>query len=158
MAAIILPKGTLLQFNAKDPLLTPTPSTTLGWRSITDHNRSEFSVDSNRIERTMRMANGSLRKFFIADKKNFSVNWDLVPSYRSETVDGYWGAEDLRTFYASDEGKGTFDIRINFAKSGSSQVSSGYEQYTVSITNCSFTLIKRGIQAHWNISLSLEEV
>lgn len=158
MAAITLPKGTLLQFNAKDPLLTPTPSTTLGWRSITDHNRSEFSVDSNRIERTMRMANGSLRKFFIADKKNFSVNWDLVPSYRSETVDGYWGAEDLRTFYSSDEGKGTFDIRINFAKGGSSQVSSGYEQYTVSITSCSFTLIKRGIQAHWNISLSLEEV
>lgn len=158
MAAITLPKGTLLQFNAKDPLLTPTPATTLGWRSITDHNRSEFSVDSNRIERTMRMANGSLRKFFIADKKNFSVNWDLVPSYRSETVDGYWGAEDLRTFYASDEGKGTFDIRINFAKSGSSQVSSGYEQYTVSITDCSFTLVKRGIQAHWNISLSLEEV
>ncbi len=104
------------------------------------------------------MANGSLRKIFIADKKNFSLSWDLVPSYRTETVDGYWGAEDLRAFYASDEGKGTFDIRINFAKNGSSQASSGYEQYTVSITNCSFVLVKRGIQAHWNISLSMEEV
>jgi hypothetical protein len=157
MAAITLPKGTLLQFNAKDPL-APTPSTTLAYRSITDHNRSEFSVDSNRIERTTRMANGSLRKFFIADKKSFSLSWELVPSYRTETVDGYWGAEDLRTFYASDEGKGTFNIRINFAKDGSSQVSSGYEQYTVSIKDCSFTLVKRGIQAHWNISLSMEEV
>jgi hypothetical protein len=158
MAAITLPKGTLLQFNAKDPLLLPTPSASLAYRNITDHNRSQFSVDSNRIERTARMANGSLRKIFIADKKNFSMSWDLVPSYRTETVDGYWGAEDLRTFYASDEGKGTFDIRINFAKNGSSQASSGYEQYTVSITNCSFVLVKRGIQAHWNISLSLEEV
>lgn len=157
MAAITLPRGTLLQFNAKDPL-APTPATTLGWRSITDHNRSEFAVDSNRIERTTRMANGTLRKFFIADKKNFSVSWDLVPSYRTETVDGYWGAEDLRTFYSSDEGKGTFDIRINFAKNGTSQVLSGYEQYTVSITGCSFNLVKRGIQAHWNISLSMEEV
>jgi hypothetical protein len=157
MAAITLPRGTLLQFNAKDPLAS-TPATTLGWRSITDHNRSEFAVDSNRIERTTRMANGTLRKFFIADKKNFSVSWDLVPSYRTETVDGYWGAEDLRTFYSSDEGKGTFDIRINFAKNGTSQVSSGYEQYTVSITGCSFNLVKRGIQAHWNISLSMEEV
>ena len=157
MAAITLPKGTLLQFNAKDPL-APTPSATLAYRSITDHNRSSFSVESNRIERTARMANGSLRKFFIADKKSFSVSWDLVPSYRTETVDGYWGAEDLRTFYVSDEGKGTFDIRINFAKNGSSQVSSGYEQYTVSIRDCSFTLVKRGIQAHWNVSLSMEEV
>ena len=157
MAAITLPKGTLLQFNAKDPLAT-TPSATLAYRSITDHNRSSFSVESNRIERTARMANGALRKFFIADKKSFSVSWDLVPSYRTETVDGYWGAEDLRTFYVSDEGKGTFDIRINFAKNGSSQVSSGYEQHTVSIRDCSFTLVKRGIQAHWNISLSMEEV
>jgi len=28
----------------------------------------------------------------------------------------------------------------------------------VSIKDCSFTLVKRGIQAHWNISLSMEEV
>jgi hypothetical protein len=157
MAAITLPRGTLLQFNAKDPLAS-TPSNTLAYRNITDHNRSEFSVASNRIERTVRMANGSLRKFFIADKKSFSLSWELVPSYRTETVDGYWGAEDLRTFYASDEGKGTFNIRINFAKNGSSQASSGYEQYIVSIKDCSFTLVKRGIQAHWNISLSMEEV
>lgn len=154
---VSLPKGTILQIEAKDPL-APTPSNVLGWRNITDHNRSEFSVESKRIEQVQRMSNGTLRKIHIADKKQFSVSWSMLPSYRSLTVDGYWGAEDLRTFYASDEGKGVFRIRINFAKDGTNQLSSGYEEYTVSFTGCSFVAVKRGIQAHWNASITMEEV
>jgi hypothetical protein len=155
--AMSLPRGTILQIEAKDPLATPA-STSLAWRSVTEHNRSEFSVDSLRIEQALRMSNGTLRKFHIADKKRFSVAWSMLPTYRSLTVDGYWGAEDLRQFYTSDEGKGTFRIRLNFAKDGTNQSSSGYEEYTVSFTDCSFTVVKRGIQAHWNVSMSMEEV
>lgn len=155
--AMSLPRGTILQIEAKDPLDTPA-STSLAWRNITEHNRSEFSVDPMRIEQVQRMSNGTLRKFHIADKKRFSVSWSMLPTYRTLTVDGYWGAEDLRQFYASDEGKGTFRIRLNFAKSGTSQASSGYEEYTVSFTDCSFVVVKRGIQAHWNVSMSMEEV
>jgi hypothetical protein len=154
---ISLPRGTLLQIEAKDPLASP-PSNTLGWRNITEHNRSEFAVDSMRIEQTQRMSNGTLRKFHIADKKRFGLSWSMLPTYRTLTVDGYWGAEDLRTFYASDEGKGTFRIRVNFAKDGTNQSSSGYEEYTVSFTDCSFVVVKRGIQAHWNVSMMMEEV
>lgn len=154
---ITLPRGTLLQIEAKDPLAS-TPVNTLGWRNITEHNRSEFAVDSMRIEQTQRMSNGTLRKFHIADKKRFGVSWSMLPTYRTLTVDGYWGAEDLRTFYASDEGKSTFRIRINFAKDGVSQASSGYEEYTVSFTDCSFVVVKRGLQAHWNVSMMMEEV
>jgi hypothetical protein len=159
MSALILPRGTALQFYAKDPLADPA-DTDLGWRNITEHNRSEISINSGRIQQTKRMANGSLRKFYIADKKTFSMSWSLVPSYRSLTVDGYWGAEDLRRFYESDEGKGTFDVLFNAAKDGTKQDTAllGAEEYTVSISDCSFTLVKRGIQAHWNISLTLEEV
>lgn len=154
---ITLPRGTLLQIEAKDTLASP-PVNTLGWRNITEHNRSEFAVDSMRIEQTQRMSNGTLRKFYIADKKRFGVSWSMLPTYRTLTVDGYWGAEDLRTFYASDEGKSTFRIRINFAKDGVSQASSGYEEYTVSFTDCSFAVVKRGLQAHWNVSMMMEEV
>jgi hypothetical protein len=154
---ISLPRGTLLQIEAKDPLSTP-PSTSLAWRNISEHNRSEFNADNMRIEQSQRMSNGTLRKFFVADKKKFNVSWSMLPSYRTLTVDGYWGAEDLREFYASDEGRGTFKIRINFAKNGVSQASTGYEEYTVSITDCSFSVVKRGLQAHWNVSLSMEEV
>lgn len=152
-----LPRGSILQIEAKDPLASPAVNT-LGWRPVTEHNRSELGVDSMRIEQTQRMSNGTLRKFHIADKKRFSVSWSMLPTYRSLTVDGYWGAEDLRTFYASDEGKGTFRIRINFAKDGTNQSSSGYEEYTVSFTDCSFAVVKRGVQAHWNVSMTMEEV
>ena len=152
-----LPRGSILQIEAKDPLATPAVNT-LGWRNVTEHNRSQLSVDSMRIEQTQRMSNGTLRKFHIADKKRFSVSWSMLPTYRTHTVDGYWGAEDLRTFYASDEGKGTFSIRVNFAKDGTNQSSSGYEEYTVSFTDCSFVVVKRGIQAHWDVSMTMEEV
>jgi hypothetical protein len=152
-----LPRGSILYIEAKDPLASP-PSTSLGWRKITEHNRSEFAANPMRIEKVERMSNGSLRKYHIADKKRFSVSWSILPGYRSLTVDGGWGAEDLRTFYSSDEGKGTFRIRINFAKSGTDQSSSGYEEYTVSLVDCSFVVVKRGIQPHWNISMTMEEV
>lgn len=156
MPAIILPKGTALLIQGKDKLATPE-GTSLVWNRVTEHNRDPISVNSMRIETAQRMANGSLRKFFVADKKSFAISWNLVPSYRTETVDGYWGAEDLREFYKSVEGQGIFKIRFNFAKNGVSQESLGYEEYDVSFSECSFTLNRRGVQAFWDISMSMEE-
>jgi hypothetical protein len=154
---MILPRGSILQIEAKD-LLASTPGTSLSWNKVTEHNRSSFDMSPMRIERTQRMSNGSLRKFYIADKYRFNLSWDMLPSYRTLTVDGAWGAEDLRSFYNSAEGQGTFKIRVNLAKTGSNQESSGYEEYTVNITGCNFAIAKRGLQPHWSVSLSLEEV
>ncbi len=156
---ISLPRGTLLQIEAKDPLASPAVNT-LGWRNITEHNRSEFAVDSMRIEQSQRMSNGTLRKFHIADKKRFGLSWSMLPTYRTLTVDGYWGAEDLRRFYASDEGKGAFRILLNYAKGGSIQNTEllGAEPFTVVFKEFSPVLIKRGVNAFWDISMTLEEV
>jgi hypothetical protein len=104
------------------------------------------------------MSNGTLRKHFVADKAVFDVSWDLLPAYREFTVDGYWGAEDLKTFYKSTEGRDSFRIRINYAKDGTNQESSGYEEYNVVFTSFNSVLQKRGVQAHYNVSMSLEEV
>jgi hypothetical protein len=104
------------------------------------------------------MANGSLRKYFVADKKQFEVSWTMLPGTRGYTVDGQWGALDLIEFYNSTEGQGTFSIRLNFAKSGTSQESSGYEEYTVSCTSFSATLLKRGEVPFYNVSMSMEQV
>lgn len=122
-----------------------------------EHNRSEFTMSPMRIEQTKRMSNGTLRKFHIADKKSFSVSWSMLPAYSTLTVDNGWGAEDLRAFYGSTDGKGTFNIKVNLAKDGTDQSSAGYEEYTVSITNASFVAVKRGLQTHWSVSLSMEE-
>ena len=157
MPALYLPRGSVLWIEAKD-LLATTPGTTKTWNKVSEHNRSPLEINVERIEAITRTSNGSLRKNHIADKRSFSVSWEMLPSYRDLTVDGGWGAEDLRQFYLSDDGKKTFNIRINLAKTGSDQSSSGYESYTVSFSNCSFSVLKRGIQPHWSVSLTMDEV
>ena len=128
------------------------------YNKVSEHNRSEFTISPQRIEKVQRMSNGSLRKFWIADKKTFSVSWDMLPHSTALTVDGGWGAKDLRDFYYGSDGQNTFDIKINLATNGLDQSSSGFEEYTVSITNASFVVLKRGIEPHWNVSISMEQV
>jgi hypothetical protein len=157
MPALYLPRGSVLWIEAKDLLATPA-GTTKTWNKVSEHNRSPLEINVERIEAITRTSNGTLRKNHIADKRSFSMSWEMLPSYRDLTVDGGWGAEDLRQFYLSDDGKKTFNIRINLAKTGSDQSSSGYESYTVSFSNCSFSVLKRGLQPHWSVSLTMDEV
>ncbi len=157
MSTVHMPRGSILLIEAKDLLATPAGTTKI-WNKVTEHNRSEFSIDVERIERVARTSNGTLRKNHIADKRKFSLSWNMLPSYRTLTVDGAWGAEDIRSFYLSDDGKTSFNIRINLAKAGVDQTSSGYESATVVISNCSFTVVKRGLQPFWNVSLQMDEV
>jgi hypothetical protein len=154
---LIVPRGSILLIEAKDLLNTP-PGSTLVWNKVTEHNRSSFTIETQRLEKATRMSNGTMRKYFVADKRVFNVSWSMLPSYRTLTVDGAWGAEDLRSFYNSTEGRGAFNIRINFAKNGASQESSGFETANVMFTSCSFTVVKRGLQPHWDVSLTMEEV
>jgi hypothetical protein len=149
MPALILPVGSALFIQ----------DAANAWQKLTEHNRSPVSVDTQRFEKTSRMANGSLRKLFIADKKTVGTSWSMVPSYSTMTVDGGWGAEDLRAFYLSAKGQGTFNVRIAYN-------ANRIEEFVASFTTCSFNLIKRNVkensadtpQAFWDISLSLEEV
>lgn len=154
---IILPRGSILSIEAKDLLASPAGTTKI-FNKVTEHNRSDLSVSIERIEKVTRTSDGTLRKNYITDKRRFSASWTMLPSYRTLTVDGAWGAEDLRSFYLGDEGKTSFRIRINLAKNGADQTSSGYEEYTVVFGGCNFSVVKRGLQPHWNVSIELEEV
>jgi hypothetical protein len=155
--SMFLPRGSILLIEAKDLLATPA-GTTKVWNKVTEHNRSALELSPERIEKVTRTSNGTLRKNHIADKRKFQLSWEMLPSYRTLTVDGGWGAEDLRSFYYGDEGTQSFNIRVNLAKTGLDQTSSGYESYTVVISSCNFSVVKRGLQPHWNVSLSLDEV
>ena len=155
--AMYLPRGSVLWIEAKDLLATPAGTTKI-WNKVSEHNRSPVEFNIERIEKAVRTSNGTLRKNHVADKRQFSMSWDMLPSYRTLTVDGGWGAEDLRQFYLSDDGKKTFNIRLNLAQTGSDQSTSGYESYNVSVSGFNCTLVKRGMQPHWNVSLSLDEV
>ncbi len=157
MPVVFLPRGSILYIEAKDLLASP-PGTTKIFNKVTEHNRSALELGTERIEKIVRTSNGTLRKNHIADKRQFQLSWEMLPAYRSLTVDGGWGAEDLRTFYFGDEGKQSFNIRVNLAKEGSDQSSAGYESYAVIISSCNFTIVKRGLQPHFNVSLTLDEV
>jgi hypothetical protein len=101
MTALILPRGSIISIEAKDLLATPA-GTSKVWNKVTEHNRSEFTIATERIEKIQRMSNGTLRKNYITDKKKFSTSWSMLPAYRTLTVDGFWGAEDLRAFYVGE--------------------------------------------------------
>ena len=136
------------------------------WVKLSEHNRQPLSLEHNRIEKSQRMSNGTLRKFFIADKKNFSTSWEMLPSFSNLTVDGGYGAVDLQKFYSS-VGANTFNIKIVYGQKGESpSITNREEYYNVSFTSCSFSVVKRNVkgktidaaQEFWSVSISMEEV
>jgi hypothetical protein len=138
--------------------------TNLRFRRVTEQNRAPLSLNVERIESGQRMSNGTLRKYFIADKLNLSVSWEMVPSFRNETVDGGWGAEDLKAFYESAAGRGAFRIKLNptvfdkdLIEQSDGALADDYT-YTVMFTACDFTVVKRGLQPFWSVNISLEQV
>lgn len=139
-------------------ILLPADKDILKFRRVSEHNRSEFTIGTNRIKQSVRMANGTLREFVIADKKIFSVAWTMLPSYRNETVDGAWGAEDLKIFYENSDGQKPFRIKINTSFTAQTAESSTNNIYTVVFSSLDCTLVKRGIQGYWNVNLSMEQV
>ena len=108
MPAIYLPVGSLIYLNSTIKL--------------SEHNRQPISIQTNRIEKQQRMSNGTLRKFFIADKKSISVSWNMLPSFSTFTADGGYGAMDIKSFYEGSaskasgalSGKNLFDVTIRY--------------------------------------------
>ena len=150
---LTLPVGSVLYL---DTSATDTPT----WVKLSEHNRSPVSVDPERIERSQRMANGSLRKIHVADKKNIATSWSMLPTYSTMTVDGGYGALDLRSFY---HGKGTGSFKVKISYNG---VSGRDEVITAVFTSASFSIVKRNVKSNmadaaqefWDVSISLEEV
>lgn len=121
-----------------------------GTNAITDHNRQSLQEEANRIENSERMGNGTLRKQVIAVKRTFSTSWDHVPATSAHTVDGFWGAKDMRSFYYSTPG--SFTLELTF---GDGTV----ETYTVMVKDFTANIVSRGSTTDlWNVSITLEEV
>lgn len=116
---------------------------------VTDHNRSPLSIDVTRIEEPTRMANGTMRKFVIADKRTYSTDWSSVPHSAGFTVDGFWGKNEMETFY--NQNIGAFELKL-FYGDGTSQ--------TLSVMFTKFTaqLDKRGAYDMWQVSVEMVEV
>src|SRR5574339_595042 len=79
--------------------------------AVTDHNRQAMSIEVERIEKKQRMANGTLRKYIVADKRTFATSWTMLPKLSSQTVDGFWGADAIEQFYNTVTG--TFSLELS---------------------------------------------
>jgi hypothetical protein len=117
--------------------------------AVTDHNRQQLSIDVDRIEKKQRMASGTLRKYIVADKRTFSTSWNMLPKLTSQTVDGFWGADAIETFYNTVPG--TFSLELSDADG---------ETYTYNVMFSDFSknVVKRGSVDFWEISVTMEEV
>lgn len=117
--------------------------------AITDHNRSPLGVSVERIEKTHRLANGTMRKWVIADKRTFSCSWEMLPKKTAQTVDGFWGGEAIEDFYNGTVG--SFPLHIT---DGDGEVYS----YTVMFSDFSKEIVKRGSIDFWKISVEMVQV
>ena len=158
-STVYLPVGSLLYI---DTSTTDTPT----WVKLSEHNRQPMSIGQNRIQKVTRMSNGTLRKFFIADKREFSTSWNMLPSFSNMTVDAGYGAVDLKSYFESAKGQGVFKIKIVYGKNQTTPFADREEIFTVSFTSCSFEVIKRNVknlsadpaQEFWNVSIAMEQV
>ncbi len=132
--ALQLPVGSILYFDTSEDGVSSE------WTALSEHNRASVSVGNQRIEKSQRMSNGSLRKIFIDDKKSFSTSWANLPTYGSMTIDGGLGAGDIRDFYLN-QGTGAFQILISYNNDSSRE-----EILTVVFTEASFSVVKRNVK------------
>lgn len=118
--------------------------------SISDHNRAELSTDVERIETSKRMANGTMRKYVVADKRTFSTSWSMLPSLDQFTVDGLAGADSIETIYSTNQGAFPLSIYLDNDR---------VENYTVMFTDFSKTLGKRAKAFNfYDVDITMEEV
>lgn len=120
-----------------------------GTVQLSDHNRAALSMPVERIETATRMANGTMRKYHVADKRTFSTSWSMLPGESSFTVDGHAGAEQLEAFY--NTAHGALDLRLTYGDSTETL-------HKVMFMEFSKTLSKRGKIDFYDVDITLEEV
>ena len=74
------------------------------WYKLTDHNRSDIQITPELIEKSGRMANGTMRKYVVDIKTKISLSWERVPSQTTYTVDNNYSSEWLEAFYYANAG------------------------------------------------------
>jgi hypothetical protein len=152
---------------------------------LSDHNRSEISFNTERIEKRQRTINGRMRSYHIADKLNISFSWNnlpsrshaLVPDFNSSgvsplknstseyTADGGAGGVQLLDWYENHKGPFwmylAYDKYTNFGNNDAAYSHLGqYNQIMqVYFSDFNYTVTKRGGSNFdlWNVSVTLEE-
>jgi hypothetical protein len=152
---------------------------------LSDHNRSEISFNTERIEKRQRTINGRMRSYHIADKLNISFSWNNLPSrshalvadFNSSgasplknstseyTADGGAGGVQLLDWYENHKGPFwmylSYDKYSNFGNDDAAfaHLNSYSQIMQVYFSDFNYTVTKRGGSNFdlWNVSVTLEE-
>jgi hypothetical protein len=149
---------------------------------LSDHNRSDISFNTNRLENKKRMVNGHMRSYHIADKMEISFSYNLLPSrsfsgsqsftasgqYIDDlieyTADGGAGGAELLEWYSNNPGSFYMFLSYDKPQSFTVGIYNSLDKYSdvleVFTSDFSYNVVKRGGTNHdlWDISISLEEV
>lgn len=141
--------------------------------TLSDHGRAPIEYTYERIENRKRMVNGTMRSYYIADKRRWAFSWDRIPSRSSGangiggssryTADGYAGANQMRDFYEAVPGSFTMKLYVDdtsvgadlFSEANGAELDGGY---TVYFSDFTMTVEKRGsLFDLCSVSFSLEQ-
>lgn len=140
---------------------------------VTDHGRGSLNMSTERIGKDQRMADGTLRRQFVKNKRTWSISWENIPSTNSvstgyKTADGGWAGESIESFYQNTPGRFRLVLKRGSAKdlavpAGATTLGAPFEDANfygvdVMITEFSKEVTKRGKVDFWSISITLEEV
>jgi hypothetical protein len=138
---------------------------------LSDHNRGEININTQRIEQRKRMINGTMRSYYNSDKLVINTSWSMLPSrafgtksnfdqntgksdYNDTgaeyTVDGGAGGVEMLKWY--QDHTGPFWVYLaydNYSKFGSDTNAYGHmTQYNqiveMYIASFDYTIVKRG--------------
>lgn len=128
------------------------------WTKISDHGRAPLSVSVTRIEKSQRMADGTMRRYVVAKKRTWSVSWENLPDKTTSFLsNGQWG-KWMEDFYNANNGAFLMRLRAGSDR-GATLTGTNGEVYTVMLTDFSKEISKRGPAFDlWNIDMTIEEV
>lgn len=137
---MILPKGSIMHWQAPGGAVF-IPS---------EHGRDDLDVDFEEIATSTRMANGRLRKQYVATKRSWSTSWTKIPAPDSATLDKQRGGAAIEQFYLNTPGE--FQLTIRNSNSEYNGI------FTVVFDSFDKTHVMRGKHDFWDISITLVEV
>lgn len=138
MPVLIFPKGSVA---------------TLAGTTLSEHNRSALDISNEEVKSDNRTVSGLMRRYFVASKRKFSLQWNFLPALDGKTVDGKAGRNSLKSLYTTYMGTA---VTFTYKEANSSNVETDVS-HTVFIDSYQESLIKRWDQQYWNVQLTLVE-
>lgn len=130
-------------YSASAGVQVATQSASTIFYSFTDHNRQPIDFSYDILEKSQRMANGTMRKFVVAKKRKINLSWTELPSATyapsasvntsgyAMTVDGNPGGAWIRSFYNDNLFK---PVRVKIVNSQDNWVTNSNSAFSPSPT------------------------